>query len=141
MTPKTLLVELFTEELPPKSLKRLGESFAELLHTGLANRGLVALHASVTRHATPRRLAAQITHVLAVASDREVEHKLMPVSVGLDPQGAASPALKKKLAALGARDVDVSALERRARRQVDAAGMAHDTTRRHAGAGPSGRTR
>ena len=113
MTSKTLLVELFTEELPPKSLERFGDAFAGELRKGLESRGLMAPHASVTPHATPRRLAVQITHVLSAASDREVEHKLMPVTVGLDAQGAATPALSKKLAALGARDVDVSTLERR----------------------------
>ncbi len=110
---KTLLVELFTEELPPKALKRLGEAFAQTLSAGLASRGLISGNASPDAYATPRRLGARIGHVLACATDKPVEHKLMPSSVGLDAQGAATPALKKKLAALGAGEVDVAALERR----------------------------
>ncbi len=115
---KTLLVELFTEELPPKALKRLGEVFADTLAVGLGSRGLVGDNSSVTGYATPRRLAVQVSRVLANAPDRAVEHKLMPVAVGLDAAGAATPALKKKLAALGAHagvggDVDVAQLERR----------------------------
>ncbi len=110
---KSLLVELFVEELPPKALKRLGEAFAETLAAGLRGSDLIAQHATVTAYATPRRLAAQITHVLAAAPERAVEHKLMPLSVGLDAQGAATVALKKKLAALGAGEVDIATLERR----------------------------
>jgi glycyl-tRNA synthetase beta chain len=111
---KTLLVELRTEELPPKSLNKLGESFASSLAEGLRSRGLVESGGSVTPYASPRRLAVSITRVLAHAADREVEHKLMPVSVGLDAAGAATPALRKKLAAVGAAaDLDVATLDRR----------------------------
>jgi glycyl-tRNA synthetase beta chain len=111
---KTLLVELRTEELPPKSLNKLGESFASLLAEGLRSRGLVEPGGSVTPYASPRRLAVSVTRVLAHAADREVEHKLMPVSVGLDAAGAATPALRKKLAAVGAAaDLDVATLDRR----------------------------
>jgi glycyl-tRNA synthetase beta chain len=56
----------------------------------------------VTAYASPRRLAAHVTGVLAVAADKPVVQKLMPVAVGLDASGNATPALLKKLAALGA---------------------------------------
>ena len=55
-----LLVELFTEELPPKALKRLGDVFAASLLEGLKSRGLAAEHAVVNGFATPRRLAAHV---------------------------------------------------------------------------------
>ena len=107
MTAKNLLVELFVEELPPKALKKLGESFAASLSGALKNAGLAPSTATVTAYASPRRLAAHITNVAAVAADKPVVQKLMPVAVGLDAAGNATPALLKKLAALGA---DASAL-------------------------------
>ena len=97
-----LLVELFVEELPPKALKKLGEAFAALLADSLKAQGLAAADAAVTAYATPRRLAVHVTGVAAQAADRQVQHKLMPVSVGLDAAGQPTPALLKKLAALGA---------------------------------------
>jgi glycyl-tRNA synthetase beta chain len=84
MTSKTLLVELLTEELPPKLLKRLGESFAEGLRAGLASRGLVASHTSVTPHATPRRLAVQISAVRSVGDDKQLSVRLLPESIAYD---------------------------------------------------------
>ena len=112
-TTKSLLVELFAEELPPKALKKLGESFAQSLAASLKAQGLTGEHAAVTPYATPRRLAAHISAVHAQADDRKVTHKLMPVTVALDAQGQATPALLKKLAALGADASIVSQLERK----------------------------
>ncbi len=110
---KSLLVELLAEELPPKALKKLGESFAQTLATSLKAQGLAGDHPAVTPFATPRRLAALVSAVQVQASDRSVTHKLMPVAVALDAQGQATPALLKKLAALGADASVVSQLERK----------------------------
>ncbi len=96
-----LLVELFVEELPPKALKKLGESFATVLADGLKALGLAAADATVTPYASPRRLAVHVTGVADKACDQPVQHKLMPVTVGLDASGQATPALVKKLASLG----------------------------------------
>jgi glycyl-tRNA synthetase beta chain len=96
----TLLIELFTEELPPKALKRLGEAFANGITETLAGAGLLEPAAVSTGYATPRRLAVLITHVLARAPDKPMRLKLLPVSVGFDAAGAPTPALLKKLAAL-----------------------------------------
>jgi len=112
MTAKNLLVELLVEELPPKALKKLGESFAAALADSLIQSGLAPAHAAVAAYATPRRLAAHVTGVLSVAADRPVVQKLMPVAVGLDASGEATPALLKKLAALGADASAVSSLRR-----------------------------
>ena len=112
MTAKNLLVELFVEELPPKALKKLGETFAATLAESLQQAGLAPADAAVTAYATPRRLAAHIAGVLAVAADKPVVQKLMPVAVGLDANGQATPALLKKLAALGADAAAVAALRR-----------------------------
>ena len=102
MSSKNLLVELFVEELPPKALKKLGEVFAQTLAQALKNAGLTGSTAAITPYASPRRLAAHVTDVLSVAADKAVAQKLMPVAVGLDASGNATPALLKKLAALGA---------------------------------------
>ncbi|TSA50158.1 MAG: glycine--tRNA ligase subunit beta [Nitrosomonadales bacterium] len=102
MSTKNLLVELFVEELPPKALKKLGENFATMLADNLKVQGLAGDNSVVTPYASPRRLAAHITHVATQATDKQVSRKLMPVAVGLDASGQATPALLKKLAALGA---------------------------------------
>ena len=102
MTTQNLLVELFVEELPPKVLHKLGAAFAGVLAEQLKAQGLATEEAVVTAFASPRRLAAHVTGVLAQAVDKAVQQKLMPVTVGLDAAGNASPALLKKLQALGA---------------------------------------
>jgi glycyl-tRNA synthetase beta chain len=102
MTTQNLLVELFVEELPPKALKKLGEAFASVLLEQLKAQGLAAPASQLTAYASPRRLAAHVTEVAAQAADKAVSQKLMPVTVGLDASGNATPALLKKLQALGA---------------------------------------
>jgi len=102
MTHQNLLVELFVEELPPKALKKLGESFAKVLFEQLRDAGLAGADAVVTPYASPRRLAAHVTQVAAQAADKAIQQKLMPVAVGLDASGNATPALLKKLQAIGA---------------------------------------
>ncbi|MBS3911148.1 MAG: glycine--tRNA ligase subunit beta [Hydrogenophaga sp.] len=102
MTTQNLLVELFVEELPPKALKKLGEAFAGALFDHLKAQGLAGTDSAVTAFASPRRLAAHVTHVWLKAEDKAVQQKLMPAAVGLDASGNATPALLKKLAALGA---------------------------------------
>jgi glycyl-tRNA synthetase beta chain len=112
MSTRNLLVELFVEELPPKSLKKLGESFAQTLSASLVTQGLALKDADVTAFATPRRLAVHVTGVSAQAADKPVSQKLMPVMVGLDADGQATPALLKKLASLGADALIVPELKR-----------------------------
>ncbi len=117
MTARNLLVELRVEELPPKALKRLGEAFGHGLLASLKAQGLATGTSVLTTFATPRRLAAHVSHVLLAAPDKPVSHKLMPATVALDASGKPTPALIKKLATLG---VDVAAeadvLSRLARR-------------------------
>jgi len=92
-----LLVELFTEELPPKALQRLGQAFAEGIAAGLAARGLLAKGHKWTAFATPRRLAVHLTAVLEKSLDREETKKMMPAKVGLDAAGKPTAALLKRL--------------------------------------------
>ncbi len=112
MTTKNLLVELFVEELPPKALKKLGDAFAGVLHEQLKVQGLCNGDSVLTAFASPRRLAAHITRVAAQGADKAVSQKLMPVAVGLDAAGNASPALLKKLQVLGADASAVAGLKR-----------------------------
>jgi glycyl-tRNA synthetase beta chain len=112
MTTQNLLIELFVEELPPKVLQKLGDAFSGVLFEQLKAQGLTAANASVTAFASPRRLAAHITDVSALAADKAVQQKLMPVAVGLDANGNATPALLKKLQALGAGPETVAQLKR-----------------------------
>lgn len=97
---QNLLVELFVEELPPKALQKLGEAFSNTLFESLKAQGLTS-NSVVTSFATPRRLAAHITAVAAQAADKQLSQKLMPVGVGLDANGNATPALIKRLQGMG----------------------------------------
>jgi glycyl-tRNA synthetase beta chain len=112
MSTANLLVELFVEELPPKALKKLGEAFATVLADSLKAQGLAAADAVVTSYASPRRLAVHVTAVAQKAVDQAVQQKLMPVAVGLDASGNATPALLKKLASMGAGPEAVPSLKR-----------------------------
>jgi glycyl-tRNA synthetase beta chain len=110
---QTLLVELFTEELPPKVLDRLGRSFASGIESGLRKRGFLAEGSVATAFATPRRLAVSLTAVRGATDPKVEEVKLMPVSVGLGADGMPTPALLKKLAAAGIVMLDPANLKRR----------------------------
>ncbi len=124
MTTNNLLVELLVEELPPKALKKLGDAFADVLWRTLDAQLLIdpkgTISAEVAKpdqeifqaFASPRRLAVWIPGVLAVAPDKAVSQKLMPVAVGLDAAGNATPALLKKLQAMGAVASAVPGLKR-----------------------------
>lgn len=107
----SLLVELQTEELPPKALKKLSEAFAQNLTKSLASQHFLADDSTTTVYGSPRRLAALVTNVLAKSPDEAFKQKLVPVKVGLDAEGNATPALIKKMKALGI-EAEVSALKR-----------------------------
>ena len=113
---QTLLVELLTEELPPKALAKLCEAFAAGIVGGLKARDFLEADAVATAYATPRRLAVSITKVRAASPDKSIREKILPVAIGLDANGNPSAPLTKKLAALAQtlkRDaIAVSDLER-----------------------------
>lgn len=95
----TLLIELLTEELPPKSLTRLATVFHEQLHQALQERGFLANPASSTHaasrwFATPRRLAVQFDEVHAIQPDQVIERKGPAVASGLDASGQPTKALE-----------------------------------------------
>ena len=115
----TLLVELLTEELPPRALSRLGEVFADAVFKALVERKLVAADARMDRYASPRRLALTVQGVADRAPDAVVDEKLMPVAVALDAEGKPTAALLKKLQAKG---IPVEALPQFTRAQGSANG-------------------
>jgi glycyl-tRNA synthetase beta chain len=109
---QTLLIELQTEELPPKALVKLGAAFANGIANGLKARDFLEADSVVTPYATPRRLAVSITKVRATSPDKTIREKVLPVSVALDKEGKPSAPLAKKLAALGFPNLDIADLER-----------------------------
>ena len=113
MPKDTLLVELVTEELPPKALPRLGETFAAKIFAGLRGRELVAATAPMRWFATPRRLAVVIPEVLVQAQERQVTEKIMPVAVAFGADGRPSAALLKKLEAKGIAAAEIGKFARR----------------------------
>lgn len=100
---QTLLVELLTEELPPKALAKLGDAFADGIFNGLKTHGFLADDAVATAYATPRRLAVSISQVRAASLDQAIREKVLPVGIALDAEGHPTAPLVKKLAALAAR--------------------------------------
>lgn len=92
----TLLVELLTEELPPKSLARLGRTFADLLAADLRNEGLLSGKSEARWFATPRRLAVSVSGVLDKAPDQPLE--ITGPSVKAPPQAVAGFAKKHGVA-------------------------------------------
>ncbi len=88
-----LLIELLTEELPPKSLWRLAQSFAEAVLAGLQHYQLAPDTAIAHPFATPRRLAVRIDHVFEHQPDGTVRKRGPAVASGLNEQGLSTPAL------------------------------------------------
>lgn len=107
----SLLVELQTEELPPKALKKLSEAFGIGIRDELAKGRFLTGKSAVKVFGTPRRLGVHITDVLDRSPEEPFRQKLVPVKVGLDDKGQATPALVKKLQNLGLA-VEVSELKR-----------------------------
>lgn len=118
MSKESLLVEIFTEELPPKALRNLSEVFAKEIVRGLIKTNLlegvssdIEAQSKYTPYATPRRLAVIVKDVLDVGPEQAFTEKLMPVKVGLDSEGNATPALVKKLESKGLSGIPVSELK------------------------------
>lgn len=101
------LVEIGTEELPPKALRELEAAFARQLAERLERELLP--HAGISSFATPRRLAVMATNLRATQADRELEQRGPPVSVAYDERGRPTPAARAFAAKCG---VGVDALAR-----------------------------
>ena len=90
----TLLVEIITEELPPKLLQNLSNSFSEGVFNGLDKNFLLTSDSKLTAYVTPRRLAVSITSVLDAQAEREVERRGPAVTAAYDVSGKETPALQ-----------------------------------------------
>ncbi|OTA19123.1 glycine--tRNA ligase subunit beta [Xenorhabdus beddingii] len=90
MTQQTFLVEIGTEELPPKALRSLAESFAANFDTELKNANLG--HGEVSWFAAPRRLALKVENLAAAQADREVEKRGPAIAQAFDAQGKPTKA-------------------------------------------------
>ncbi|MBP8852485.1 MAG: glycine--tRNA ligase subunit beta [Moraxellaceae bacterium] len=107
MSHKDFLVELGTEELPPKALKTLAESFRDGIISGIKAAGLA--HGEVKYFAAPRRLAVQIIGLSTQQPDRTISVDGPPVKAAFDANGNPTQA------ALGfarKNGVDISAIDK-----------------------------
>jgi glycyl-tRNA synthetase beta chain len=109
MSTAPLLVEIGTEELPPKALPELAEAFFNGLCEGLEKRGIAFDRAGSRPLYTPRRLAAHVENVALEQPPRRSEVLGPYLNIGLDAQGRPTPAL---LGFANKNGVQVSALER-----------------------------
>lgn len=91
---QTLLIELLTEELPPKALDKLASAFAEGVFSALQEQIFAGTDSQCTQYATPRRLAMRISNVADMQADRVIERKGPAVAAGLDAEGKPSKALE-----------------------------------------------
>lgn len=90
---KPLLIELGTEELPPKALDELAAAFARGLCDGLARRGIAAGLDAARVYATPRRLAVYVPDVAFAQPEQVIERRGPAVAAGLDADGQPARAL------------------------------------------------
>jgi glycyl-tRNA synthetase beta chain len=90
MTQQTFLVEIGTEELPPKALRSLAEAFAANFTAELDNANLE--HGEVSWFAAPRRLALKVANLSAAQADREVEKRGPAIAQAFDAEGKPSKA-------------------------------------------------
>jgi glycyl-tRNA synthetase beta chain len=104
---RDFLVEIGTEELPPKSLLTLATAFADGIAKGLDGAGLA--HAAVERYASPRRLAVRVRRLVEQQPDRAIERRGPPLKAAFDTQGAPTQAALAFARSCG---TEVSALEK-----------------------------
>jgi len=95
------LIEIGTEELPPKALRALMEAFGENLAAGIDDARLA--HKDVHAYASPRRLAVLVDNLAHSQEDRSVEQKGPPISVAFDDDGNPKPAATAFATKCGAR--------------------------------------
>src|SRR5215831_2420285 len=91
---KSLLIELGTEELPPKALDELAGAFANGIGEGLKKRGIDADVADMKTYCSPRRLAVLMPNVGTQQPPQKSEVLGPYLNIGLDANGAPTPALK-----------------------------------------------
>lgn len=97
----TLLIEIQTEELPPKALENLSSAFAASLFDSLKEQGFTTEDSKVTAFGAPRRIAAEVTAISERSPDNLSVRNWFPPRSVWTPMETATAALKKKMAALG----------------------------------------
>jgi glycyl-tRNA synthetase beta chain len=105
---RDFLVEVGTEELPPKTLRQLEQAFAAGIESGLSKAALI--HGAVHSFATPRRLAVRVQRLAERQSEQRIERRGPPVSAAFDATGTPTRAAHAFAASCG---VAIEALERR----------------------------
>jgi glycyl-tRNA synthetase beta chain len=106
---KSLLIELGTEELPPKALDELSAAFLRGICDGLAKRGVAAGLDQAVAYASPRRLAAFVPDVASSQPEQAIERRGPALAAAVDAEGQPSRALLGFAQSCG---VDVGQLEK-----------------------------
>lgn len=88
----TLLIEIGTEELPPKALKRLADSLAQSMAQQLVEAQLIATADQVSWYAAPRRLAVNVNQVALTQPEQNIERRGPAVKAAWDADGAPTKA-------------------------------------------------
>ncbi|GAB6069417.1 glycine--tRNA ligase subunit beta [Thiomicrorhabdus hydrogeniphila] len=109
MNTEDFLVEIGTEELPPKALKKLANAFASGIESGLQEAELA--YGNVTIYAAPRRLAVMINNMQLTQADKVVERKGPAKKAGFDADGNPTKALQGFARGCGAEVADLVEIE------------------------------
>ena len=109
MTTRDLLVEIGTEELPPKALKKLSAAFTQGVVDGLNKAGLQ--HAAVQSYASPRRLAVLVSSLMVTQTDKDVLRRGPALAAAFKADGSASPAALGFAKSNGVKVEDLEKLE------------------------------
>jgi glycyl-tRNA synthetase beta chain len=107
MEKRDFLMELGTEELPPKSLRDLEEAFATSFGTGLDQAGIA--HGEIQSYATPRRIAVLVKRLASSQPEQNLKRKGPPVTAAFDANGAPTRAAQAFAESCG---VAIDALQR-----------------------------
>ena len=107
----TLLIEFVTEELPPNSLKELGDKFGQLITQGLQEQSLIE-SSDMKVFSTPRRLGVKILNVAEKSKNQKKLIKLMPAKIGFDENSQITQALSKKLHSLNETDEAITRIKK-----------------------------
>ena len=109
MTTRDLLMEIGTEELPPKALKKLSAAFTQEIVDGLSKSGLQ--HAAVQSYASPRRLAVLVPDLIVAQADKEAVRRGPALAAAFKEDGCATPAAMGFAKSNGVKVEDLEKLE------------------------------
>ncbi|MBV9316172.1 MAG: glycine--tRNA ligase subunit beta [Gammaproteobacteria bacterium] len=106
---RDFLIEVGTEELPPKALSTLSEAFTAAIAAGLEKSGLA--HGEIAGFATPRRLAVKVQRLAGQQPEQQVRRRGPPVSAAFDGAGAPTRAALAFAASCGSTVEGLSRIE------------------------------